>query len=481
MPQRINRRQFLSGAVGTGLTLSFAGIVSADGVTRYIARLRGRGATRRLERAGFDIEHRLAGGKVAILRGSDGSLEALRGIRGVHLAVEDVRFELEPPVAIEQSDLIEPAQFFSENQWDNTVTSAPDAHETATGTGATLAIIDTGIDDGHPDLGNVDESSSASIIGGAIGPHDGDVDGHGTHVAGIAGATGAVGVTGIAPGATLVSIRVFDDDGGASFGDILLAIQYAAAIGADGANMSIGTPPIPPEENRFQYRGIMEPIVQSATASGTVLVGSAGNSAANLQQGGFFTLPNSLQGVLSISATAPNDRLTYYSNFGTNEIDLGAPGGGYETLAMSLCGYQEWLLAGAPSRISEDPREEGEMGTLWLDEDGIPTTDLAAVDDAVQCPLPAWPVPFNFVFNTFVGGSYAWLAGTSMAAPQVTGAVALVREVAPDANARQVEQTIKHGAALVQGRNDPGLGAGRLDAAGALEHVQVGRSRRGRP
>lgn len=77
------------------------------------------------------------------------------------------------------------------------------------------------------------------------------------------------------------------------------------------------------------------------------------------------------------------------------------------------------------------------------------------------------------MFSTLPGPSYGWAAGTSMAAPQVTGAAALVHEVAPDANARQVEQAIKNGADLVNGQNDDDLGAGRLNAADALDALRV--------
>lgn len=73
--------------------------------------------------------------------------------------------------------------------------------------------------------------------------------------------------------------------------------------------------------------------MQYATRQGTVIVGSAGNHGESLQQKGLWTLPNSLAGVISTSATGPNDERTFYSNWGTNEIDIGAPGGGYETLA----------------------------------------------------------------------------------------------------------------------------------------------------
>lgn len=65
-------------------------------------------------------------------------------------------------------------------------------------------------------------------------------------------------------------------------------------------------------------------------------------------------------------------------------------------------------------------------------------------------------------------GAYGYLGGTSIAAPQVTGTAALVREVARSER-RQVETAIERGADLVEGRNDPELGAGRLNAHDALE------------
>ena len=417
----IQRRELLKGIVAGGATLTFAGIASADGQTRYLVRASSQRAEQNLERSGFTINNRLAGGNVLAVTGS----ADIEDVSGVGTAVPDFHFELETPELIEQSDVEasgdEPALF--DLQWDKHVTDVTEAHETATGEGSRIAIIDTGIDDTHVDLGNVNVDASASVIGGQISPHIGDVGSHGTHVAGTAAATGAFGVIGTAPDAELVSLRIFPEDGLASFLDVLIAMEYAAAIDADVANLSIGTAPIPPQENALQYRRIMEPVAQGVTAAGTLLAGSAGNSDANLQQGGFFTLPNSLSGVTSISATGPNDLRSFYSNYGTNEIDIGAPGGGYETLEKTL-----------------------EM-------------DPAEVDH---------PYPTNLVLSTVPGNGYAWFAGTSMAAPQVSGTVALVREASPNANTNQVERALKSGADLVQGESDADLGAGRLNANGAL-------------
>lgn len=191
-------------------------------------------------------------------------------------------------------------------------------------------------------------------------------------------------------------------------------------------NMSIGTPPLPPQVNAGGIRGATEIVIENAVRRGTVTVVSAGNDDAGLD-GGEFTWPSNMAGVMTISATGPNDKRSFYSNYGTSEIDVGAPCGGYETLEK----------------------------TLEMDEDEV-----------------EWPFPTNLVLNAMApdsylgqlinGAEYLYLAGTPMAAPQVTGTAAPVRDpaVKPDANAKQVEDAIKAGADLVTGRDDEDLGAG---------------------
>lgn len=446
----------------------------------------GSGVGSRIEDDGFEVTNRLADGQVLIVAGPEGEIDDLSDINGVEQAARNASFTLEGPELEEELEesQFEPG-FFSENQWDKMVTSVPEAHSVATGAGTRIAILDTGIDPDHFDLApNVNEDLSELFSSGNPIPGDDnpwDLHGHGTHVAGTAAATSGGGVVGTAPDAELVSLKVFwfeDPEGHGdedepflttTTADILAAIGAAGDIGADAANMSLGTPPLPPEYNQFGIRVAYERVIQHVTRQGTVVVASAGNSAANLQQGGFFTTPNSTAGALSVSSTAPNDELSYFSNFGTNEIDMGAPGGTYETVLKTLFGIREWVFAGQPALRSQHPLEEGDEGELWLDEDGGVTFDPNEVDQVIEFESPAWPYPFNLVFNAYPGGSYAWLAGTSMAAPQVAGAVALYREANPKSNARQVEQAIKSGADHVQGQNDPDLGAGRLNVADMLD------------
>ena len=526
------RRTLLKGIGAAGLSLAYAGKVSASEDGEDIQYLVvGDDVTDAVERAGFTVKRELAGGEVLTVIGPEGSEDDLREIGAVDVAEPDAKFEIDlqdrmqqlqfdgenledvrPKDEDDERDPVErgldwwedmempdahglhdvsagddePAPSWP-NQWDKQVSDVDEAHDYATGEGSTIAVIDTGILPTHPDLEdniNVEDSAlfESALLPCFLDPWD--VEGHGTHVAGIAAASPGFddhpSVIGTAPDAELVSIRVFWLELCfllvTTTSDILAGIDHAAEVGADAANLSLGTDPIPPEANADGVRVAYEKVIQHATRQGTVVVASAGNSEANLQQGGYFTTPNSTAGAMSISSSDPADGLSEYSNFGTNEIDVGAPGGLYEDPEMSLCAYEEWLDAGEPALITDDPREPGETGTLWLDADGEPTANEGQREESIDCEIPEWPYPFNLVFNTYMdpftfAPTWSWLAGTSMAAPQVSGLAALVRELDPDANANQVESAIKHGCEGANGRSDPALGAGRLNALKTVEWV----------
>lgn len=441
--KQITRRSTIKGIAAGIISLKFVGAASANTDARYILTVENPSVKTRIEREGFTVERELANEEVLQVAGGEDDTDDIEDILGVQAVAKNVSFRLESPELEEEHDEEdEPALW--EWQWDKHVTDVEEAHESATGEGTTVGILDTGIDPDHPDLApNIDEGNSELFSSGdPLDDHPWDEHGHGTHVAGIAGATGDVGVIGTAPDTTLVSLKVFwfedperheDEDEPfltTTTADILAAIDAAAAIGADAANLSLGTPPLPPEFRAEGMHVAYQRVIQHATRQGTVVVAAAGNSDANLQQGGMFTVPNSVPGAMSVSATGPNDLRTFYSNFGTNDIDVGAPGGGYETVEKT---YEE-------------------------DEDEV-----------------EWPYPTNLVLSTVppdvYGVPYAYFAGTSMAAPQVSGTAALVRENAHHLNANQVENVIKQGANLVQGRNDPDLGAGRLNANDALDRL----------
>ncbi|SEO39984.1 Subtilase family protein [Halogranum amylolyticum] len=454
----LNRRNFVKGVAGAGLSLSVVGTVSAAPGDRFVVTGESNVA-QKIERAGYDVVTELAGGRVVVVEGDEGVAD----VDGVKAAVPDLRLVLDGPVQQAAAETTDEELY--DLQWDKQTTSVPEAHETATGAGSSIAVIDTGVDVDHPDLEpNLNLAASRLFRGGEV--LDGedevvlpsgeratrhvvdDVSGHGSHVSGIAAGSndGTTGIAGTAPDAELVGLRVFyyatyeNADGEEVFGmvtttaDILAAIDYAASIGVDAMNMSIGTPPQPPQNNSEGYRVAYRTVIGDANNRGSVVVVSAGNASADLQHGGTFTTPNSVSGAMSVSATGPNDELVFYSNYGTNEIAVGAPGGGYETLEKTL------------------------------------DTDADGDGD------PAWPFPTNLVLSSvppelYEGDAYAYFAGTSMAAPQVTGVAALVREAAPDTTVKQVERAIQQGATGANGQGSTDVGAGVLDAAGALDSL----------
>ena len=402
------RRRLLRGMAGTGLTMGAIGVGSAQSTEGYIVT---GGSSNRIERAGYSVERELAGGSVRIVSGPADAEADLDSIGGVSAVTRNFAVELPRPVGEVEPRTTDDAAF-SDEQWDKQLTDTFEAHDIATGEGTRIAIADTGVDDTHPDLGNVNTDLSVSFINGdgTQGPHTGDSGYHGTHVAGIAAATGAVGVVGTAPDAELVSVQVLDNGG--TFADILAGADYAADIGSDVANFSLGAGPYPPQANGDGLRVAVQKVMQDVARRGTALTLAAGNASTDLQRGGRFYLPSSVQGTMSVSATTRDDELADFSNYGTNEIHVGAPGASI-------------------------------LSTFDPDNEVLPGTE------------------------------YSLLSGTSMAAPQVAGLVGLVCETNPGANTNQIENAIAQGADLVQGRGSPEFGAGRINA---LDTVQQGGS-----
>lgn len=417
---RVSRRTVLSGLAATGVGLVGAGAASAEEQVRYVVV---GGNPRQLEREGFTVAHEILDANVYLVYGP--ADEDPTRVGGVSNAFEDAKYRLDAPA---EPDGVAPEGAFEDQQWDKHLINAFEAHEHATGAGTRIGIIDTGIYDGHPDLGNVDTDASRAFINWEEGSHTGDVHWHGTHVGGITAATGEVGVTGVAPDAELVSLRVFPSEPPllASVGDTFLALEYAAETGLDAVNMSIGSPPQLAANNQEGYRIARQRVVRSVARRGTTVVASAGNDSVNLQHGNvcrtfededgeeyevcgnWLSLWGDLPAVTSVSATTENDELAGFSNYGANTIAVGAPG--------------------------------------------------ASVLSTFDPDNPALP-----------GATYASASGTSMPAPQVAGLAGLVRELDPDANANQVENAIERGA-TGNGRGDPETGAGRIDA---LETVSL--------
>ena len=145
-----------------------------------------------------------------------------------------------------------------------------DSGEPITGKGVVVAILDTGVDYNHPDLGGTIGPNQKVIGGFDFVDNDGDpldMDGHGTAVAGIIAANGQI--KGIAPEASILAYRVVDRMGNVKSTDLLRALEKASQDGADVINLSLGTKE---EIEALTYA------VQNIVDSGVVVVAATGNS-----------------------------------------------------------------------------------------------------------------------------------------------------------------------------------------------------------
>ncbi|MEU1194288.1 S8 family serine peptidase [Streptomyces sp. NPDC005859] len=329
-------------------------------------------------------------------------------------------------------------------QWDLFETTAgmnvPGAWTTSTGTGVTVAVIDTGYV-AHTDL-------AANIVGGYdfIADTAVSVDGdgrdsnpadpgdyyaanecgsgipasssswHGTHVAGtIAAVTNnGKGVAGIAYGAKISPVRVLGKCGGYD-SDIIDAITWASGGTVSGVpansnvakviNMSLG--------GDGACTSATQSAITAAVNRGTTVVVAAGNESDNVANHS----PGNCDNVISVAATNRTGAKASYSNYGSL-VDISAPGG--QTSTGTANGILSTLNSGTKTPSSE---------------------------------------------------SYAYYQGTSMATPHIAGLVALVKSANAALTPAQIETAIKNNARALPGACSGGCGAGLADAARTVQAV----------
>ena len=210
-----------------------------------------------------------------------------------------------------------------------------------------VAVIDTGIDATHPDLGgattaasglwlNAGENCAGCPANGLDDDGNGYVDdwrgwdfvnddndpaddnGHGTHVAGTIGASGndGVGVVGVNWSVTLMPLKFLGPDGTGSAADAVRALLYANAKGADVVNASWGS-------ERFS-QALLDAIEQAGGRS--LFVAAAGNGNVDTDASPRYPAAYEAASVLSVAATDAGDAKAPFSNYGRRTIDVGAPG-----------------------------------------------------------------------------------------------------------------------------------------------------------
>jgi serine protease len=314
-------------------------------------------------------------------------------------------------------------------QWGLEVIGAPQAWERATGAGTTIAIVDSGADLDHEDLrGKVRAHVSCVGAAGDSARCEGagsDDNGHGTHVAGIAAAaTGnGRGIAGVAPDAELLIVRVLGDacadaadratcTASGTAGDVAAGIRWAVENGADVINLSLGG-----GGSTDAVGCAFCDAIDEAWAAGAIAVIAAGNDAA--LPPGFSTEP-----AVVVAATTRGDGRSTYSAPDSDLLagarwPVAAPGGEGET---------------DPADCATGGRPQGILSTYWI----------AGSED-----------------------QYACLAGTSMAAPHVSGALAVLRS-----QGRTPLDAVEALVATTVDLGDPGrdttFGEGRIDLSAAV-------------
>lgn len=220
-------------------------------------------------------------------------------------------------------------------QWDYTALRLSEIHAYRTGLGITVAVIDSGVNRTGTDLDGTNLDGSKQVLDGCdwvtsptnvcTGTGVVDENGHGTHVAGIIAAQNdGEGITGVAPGSTILPLRVLDANGSGYLTDVAAAIDYAVANRAKVINMSLG--------GTVDYY-LIKNAVDNALAKGVIVVAAAGNSGPT---NSLPSYPAAYESVIAVAATDSDGVVASYSNQGSY-LDIAAPG--TSIISTYLTGY----------------------------------------------------------------------------------------------------------------------------------------------
>lgn len=201
--------------------------------------------------------------------------------------------------------------------WSLALYGVPEQWQRSQGAGVRVAVLDTGIDEGHPDLSDA-ISDARDFTGSRFGPQD--RNGHGTHCAGtIAARQNAIGVVGVSPQCSLLVGKVLGDSGSGEGGGVAAGIDWACEHGADVISMSLGSPQA---DERIALA------IERAVGQGKFVIAAAGNSG-RADDVNFPARwkgrPRPQRDTIAVAAVDREGRVAPFSSRGP-EVDIAAPG-----------------------------------------------------------------------------------------------------------------------------------------------------------
>jgi thermitase len=265
-------------------------------------------------------------------------------------------------------------------QWGPPAVSGPAAWGVTAGNSSiVIAIVDTGVDDTHPDL-------ASKIVGEYtfVGRSAKDGFGHGTHVAGIAAAAtnNNVGIAGMCPNCSILSVKVLDDQGSGYMSDVASGIIYAASNSARVISLSLGG------SGRSET---LHSALDYAIANNALPVCAMGNngSSANTPEPGYW------HDCLSVIATDQNGVKASFSNYGV-KADVAAPGvvilstmPTYPVTLTTTYGYHTNYDALSGTSMAT-PMVAGIAGLVLSDNPSLTPTQVAGILEASSGDGVSW-------------------------------------------------------------------------------------------
>ncbi|MCX7760997.1 MAG: S8 family serine peptidase [Hydrogenothermaceae bacterium] len=222
-----------------------------------------------------------------------------------------------------------------------------------------VAVIDSGVKLDHPDLkdniwknpgetdcnngidddnnGYIDDCYGWNFVDNNNNPMDDD--GHGTHIAGIIGAVtnNSTGVAGVNWKIKIMPVKILDSNGNGDLLTLVKALKYAADNGAKVVNLSLGYPSSCTYVDSSQA---LKDAIDYVKSKNVIIVAAAGNYSCDDDVYPFYPATLNVDNIISVGSSSSDDKLSYFSNYGKNSVDILAPGENIVSTYIDQTGYK---------------------------------------------------------------------------------------------------------------------------------------------